>query len=269
MILGADKKRLSKRHGAASVEEFRALGYLPEAIVNYLALVGWSFDDSTEVMSRGRARRALHARARQRRAGRVRPPEARLDERRAPARRSSVDATRSGCARSSRSAGSPLATRQELAAAVPLVQEKIGAARRVRGVRRLPVPPGRLRRRRLAPASARRRAPRRSSTPSSTRCGASSRSMPEGVETALRAVPERIGQKARVRVPAAARRHLRPHRLARPVRVDRGARPRRVAGPARGRTGAVAGLTRWPASARRGIRVPTCRTRRRPASTST
>jgi glutamyl-tRNA synthetase len=50
-ILGADKKRLSKRHGAASVEEFRAAGYLPEAVVNYLALVGWSFDDSTEIMS--------------------------------------------------------------------------------------------------------------------------------------------------------------------------------------------------------------------------
>ena len=51
MILGADKKRLSKRHGAASVEEFRDAGYLPEAVVNYLALVGWSFDDSTEIMS--------------------------------------------------------------------------------------------------------------------------------------------------------------------------------------------------------------------------
>ncbi len=50
-ILGADKKRLSKRHGAASVEEFRDAGYLPDAVVNYLALVGWSFDDSTEIMS--------------------------------------------------------------------------------------------------------------------------------------------------------------------------------------------------------------------------
>ena len=55
MILGADKKRLSKRHGAASVEEFRDAGYLPEAVVNYLALVGWSFDDSTELMTRRRS----------------------------------------------------------------------------------------------------------------------------------------------------------------------------------------------------------------------
>jgi glutamyl-tRNA synthetase len=51
MILGADKKRLSKRHGAASVEDFRDAGYLPEAVINYLALVGWSFDDATEIMS--------------------------------------------------------------------------------------------------------------------------------------------------------------------------------------------------------------------------
>ena len=51
MILGADKKRLSKRHGATSVEEFRDAGYLPDAVVNYLALVGWSFDDATEIMS--------------------------------------------------------------------------------------------------------------------------------------------------------------------------------------------------------------------------
>lgn len=42
MILGPDKKRLSKRHGAASVEEFRDGHWLPEAVVNYLALLGWS-----------------------------------------------------------------------------------------------------------------------------------------------------------------------------------------------------------------------------------
>jgi glutamyl-tRNA synthetase len=42
MILGPDKKRLSKRHGAASVEEFKEGHWLPEAVVNYLALLGWS-----------------------------------------------------------------------------------------------------------------------------------------------------------------------------------------------------------------------------------
>ena len=42
LILGPDKKRLSKRHGATSVTEYRKLGYLPEAMVNFLALLGWS-----------------------------------------------------------------------------------------------------------------------------------------------------------------------------------------------------------------------------------
>jgi glutamyl-tRNA synthetase len=51
MILGPDRKRLSKRHGATSVEEFRDAGYLPEAVVNYLALLGWSFDDARELFT--------------------------------------------------------------------------------------------------------------------------------------------------------------------------------------------------------------------------
>jgi glutamyl-tRNA synthetase len=52
MILGPDKKRLSKRHGAVSVEEFRDRGYLAETMINYLALIGWSYDDRTTVMTR-------------------------------------------------------------------------------------------------------------------------------------------------------------------------------------------------------------------------
>jgi glutamyl-tRNA synthetase len=52
-ILGPDGRKLSKRHGATSVEEFRELGYIPEALLNFLALLGWSFDDKTTVMSRG------------------------------------------------------------------------------------------------------------------------------------------------------------------------------------------------------------------------
>jgi glutamyl-tRNA synthetase len=50
-ILGPDGKKLSKRHGATTAEEFRAAGYIPEALVNYLALLGWSYDDRTEIMS--------------------------------------------------------------------------------------------------------------------------------------------------------------------------------------------------------------------------
>ncbi|SKA72425.1 glutamyl-tRNA synthetase [Paucidesulfovibrio gracilis DSM 16080] len=45
MILGPDKKKLSKRHGALSVMEYEAMGYLPEAVVNYLARLGWSHGD--------------------------------------------------------------------------------------------------------------------------------------------------------------------------------------------------------------------------------
>jgi glutamyl-tRNA synthetase/nondiscriminating glutamyl-tRNA synthetase len=44
-ILGADRERLSKRHGATSISTFREMGYLPEALVNYLALLGWGAED--------------------------------------------------------------------------------------------------------------------------------------------------------------------------------------------------------------------------------
>jgi glutamyl-tRNA synthetase len=51
LILGADKKRLSKRHGATSVTEYRRQGYLPGAMVNFLALLGWSPGEDRELMS--------------------------------------------------------------------------------------------------------------------------------------------------------------------------------------------------------------------------
>jgi glutamyl-tRNA synthetase len=51
-ILGTDGKKLSKRHGAVSVDEFRDAGYLPEALVNFLALIGWAPDGETTIMSR-------------------------------------------------------------------------------------------------------------------------------------------------------------------------------------------------------------------------
>ena len=52
LILGGDKKRLSKRHGATSVLEYERQGYLPDALVNFLALLGWSPGDDRELMSR-------------------------------------------------------------------------------------------------------------------------------------------------------------------------------------------------------------------------
>jgi len=51
LILGTDKKRLSKRHGATSVMEYPRLGYLPEAMVNFLALLGWSPGSDEEIFT--------------------------------------------------------------------------------------------------------------------------------------------------------------------------------------------------------------------------
>jgi len=48
MILGPDKKKLSKRHGAQSVMEYKKMGYLPQAVVNYLVRLGWSYGDQEE-----------------------------------------------------------------------------------------------------------------------------------------------------------------------------------------------------------------------------
>jgi glutamyl-tRNA synthetase len=52
MLLGTDRSKLSKRHGAVAINDYQAQGYLPEAMVNFLALLGWSLDDKTEIMSR-------------------------------------------------------------------------------------------------------------------------------------------------------------------------------------------------------------------------
>lgn len=52
MILGPDGSKLSKRHGATSVEEFKSRGYLPEALVNFLALLGWSHPEGKEILTK-------------------------------------------------------------------------------------------------------------------------------------------------------------------------------------------------------------------------
>ncbi len=57
MILGSDGSRLSKRHGATSVEAYRELGYIPAGMVNFLALLGWSWDDKTELFTLGELER--------------------------------------------------------------------------------------------------------------------------------------------------------------------------------------------------------------------
>jgi glutamyl-tRNA synthetase len=52
LILGADRKKLSKRNGDASVSDYRESGYLPEALFNFLGTLGWSLDDKTTLISR-------------------------------------------------------------------------------------------------------------------------------------------------------------------------------------------------------------------------
>jgi glutamyl-tRNA synthetase len=123
-ILGPDRKRLSKRHGAASVEEFRDAGYVPEAVVNYLALLGWSFDDSTEIMSIGELVERFTIE-------RVNASPGVFDHAKLAWMNGVHLRALPGAdyARGLRSylagAGSPLADRPELDDAVPLVQEKI------------------------------------------------------------------------------------------------------------------------------------------------
>tara|TARA_Y100000590_G_scaffold463778_1_gene631412 strand:- start:41547 stop:43028 length:1482 start_codon:yes stop_codon:yes gene_type:complete len=51
IILASDRTKLSKRHGATSIKEFRSNGYLPSAMLNFLCLLGWSLDDKTEIFS--------------------------------------------------------------------------------------------------------------------------------------------------------------------------------------------------------------------------
>ena len=52
IILAPDRSKLSKRHGATSILEYRRMGYLPEAMVNFLSLLGWSLDDKTDLIAR-------------------------------------------------------------------------------------------------------------------------------------------------------------------------------------------------------------------------
>lgn len=55
MILGKDKKKLSKRHGATSVYEFRDMGYMPDSVFNFLAILGWSAGEDREIFNRQEA----------------------------------------------------------------------------------------------------------------------------------------------------------------------------------------------------------------------
>ena len=81
LLHGPDGKKLSKRHGAASVQDLRNSGYLREAVINYLALLGWGYDETTTFFTIRAAAGAVLARARLQEPGGVRRAEAALDQR--------------------------------------------------------------------------------------------------------------------------------------------------------------------------------------------
>ena len=188
-VFGTDGKKLSKRHGAVSVEEFRDEGYLAPALMNYLALLGWSYDDRTTMMSRDE----LVERFTLDRVGsspatfdyakldwmngvylRELPPDEYADALVAYLREHGLRGRRGDDPR--------------LGAARPGEDLAPG---RVPGVRRLLLPPGRAARRSSSTAPA-RCSPRRA-----RRSPASSRSPPSRSRRALRGLAERLGLKPR------------------------------------------------------------------------
>ena len=81
LLHGMDGKKLSKRHGAASVQELRDEGYLPEALRNYMALLGWGSEDDETIISTDELVAAVQHRARVEEPGALRPSEAALAQR--------------------------------------------------------------------------------------------------------------------------------------------------------------------------------------------
>ncbi|HKE99716.1 MAG TPA: glutamate--tRNA ligase [Actinomycetes bacterium] len=133
LLVGADGKKLSKRHGAVAVETFRAEGYLPEALVNYLALLGWSYDDRTELFGLDELERVFSIE-------RVTQNPAAFDTRKLDALDGHhLRALDPGeFARRAlpfvRAAGLPEADADTLAAAAPLVQERVRTLGEVPGM---------------------------------------------------------------------------------------------------------------------------------------
>ncbi len=79
-VNGSDGKPLSKRHGSTSVEAFREQGILPEALMNYLALLGWSKDAETTFVSKDELLGGVRPRARVEESRALRRRQARVDE---------------------------------------------------------------------------------------------------------------------------------------------------------------------------------------------
>ena len=122
MILGTDRKKLSKRHGAAAVEEWRDVGILPEALFNFLALLGWSPGDDREILTPRGDGAGVLARPRRRVAVGLRPREAPLDER---AVHREDAGRRAAGARRGRSRRAGLPARDDRASAIELHRTRV------------------------------------------------------------------------------------------------------------------------------------------------
>ena len=81
MILGSDGRKLSKRRNATSVEQYKEMGYLPDTLINFLALLGWSLDGETTIIDRDTLCPRILTRSRDAQGCDPRRREARLDER--------------------------------------------------------------------------------------------------------------------------------------------------------------------------------------------
>ena len=138
-VLGADGKSLSKRHGSVTVDEFRHAGYYAPALMNFLALLGWSYDDKTTIMSRDELVERFSL-------DRVVPSPATFDYekldwmngmylRALSSRTSTRTSSSSTCASEGYDWDEELIRR-----AAPIVQEKIERFGQLPGLRRLPLP---------------------------------------------------------------------------------------------------------------------------------
>ena len=84
-VMGQGNKKLSKRDPESNLLVYRERGFLPEGLLNYLALLGWAIADDHDIFTHGRDGRGVHDRAGQPQPGPLRPEEVRGDQRHAPA----------------------------------------------------------------------------------------------------------------------------------------------------------------------------------------
>jgi glutamyl-tRNA synthetase len=197
MVLGPDRRRLSKRHGASSVEEWRDLGILPDALVNYLALVGWSWDDRTDYMTREQLIERFDL-ARVNSSPAVFDPEKLEWLNGEHLRALAPDAFVAAVLDHLRHTGSPLAAEPERVAQVaPLVQDKLRLLSQFEGLTGFLFGPVEMRAASWQKVAADPAAPTSLAAAREALAGVHQWESP-AIETALRAACERTGRKPRV-----------------------------------------------------------------------